>query len=88
VLDQVNGYRGDETKQATNAAKNVTMADQKDKKMIIFRKRRREYYECMHGAHLVHKVALRTYSMLRNSGSGPEIGLPGQILAGLLPGHH
>ena len=26
------------------------------------------------------------YSMLRNSASGPEIGLPGRILAGLLPG--
>ncbi len=26
------------------------------------------------------------YSMLRNSASGPEIGLPGWILAGLLPG--
>ena len=25
------------------------------------------------------------YSMLRNSASGPEIGLPGRILAGLLP---
>jgi hypothetical protein len=28
------------------------------------------------------------YSMLRNSASGPEIGLPGRILAGLLPGNH
>ncbi len=28
----------------------------------------------------------RGYSMLRNSASGPEIGLPGRILAGLLPG--
>jgi hypothetical protein len=28
------------------------------------------------------------YSMLRNNASGPEIGLPGQILAGLLPGIH
>ena len=28
------------------------------------------------------------YSMLRNSASGPEIGLPGRILAGLLPGKH
>ncbi len=28
------------------------------------------------------------YSMLRDSASGPEIGLPGQILAGLLPGKH
>ncbi len=27
-----------------------------------------------------------TYSMLRNSASGAEIGLPGRILAGLLPG--
>jgi hypothetical protein len=26
--------------------------------------------------------------MLRNSTSGPEIGLPGRILAGLLPGKH
>ncbi len=26
------------------------------------------------------------YSMLRNSASGPEIGLLGRILAGLLPG--
>jgi hypothetical protein len=26
------------------------------------------------------------YSMLRNGASGPEIGLPGRILAGLLPG--
>jgi hypothetical protein len=26
--------------------------------------------------------------MLRNSASGPEIGLPGRILAGLLPGKH
>ncbi len=26
--------------------------------------------------------------MLRNSASGPEIGLPGRILAGLLPGNH
>jgi hypothetical protein len=26
--------------------------------------------------------------MLRNSASGPEIGLPGRILAGLLPGRH
>ncbi len=26
--------------------------------------------------------------MLRNSASGPEIGLPGQILAGLLPVSH
>ncbi len=29
-----------------------------------------------------------SYSMLRNSASGPGIGLPGQILAGLLPGKH
>ncbi len=29
-----------------------------------------------------------TYSMLCNSASGPEIRLPGQILAGLLPGKH
>jgi hypothetical protein len=29
-----------------------------------------------------------TYSMLRNSGSGPEIVLPGKILAELLPGKH
>ena len=28
----------------------------------------------------------KIYSMLRNSGSGPEIGPPGQILAGLPPG--
>ncbi len=28
------------------------------------------------------------YSVLRNSASGPEIGLPGRILAGLLPGKH
>ena len=28
------------------------------------------------------------YSVLRNSASGPEIGLPGWILAGLLPGKH
>ncbi len=28
------------------------------------------------------------YSMLRNSASGPEIGLPGRLLAGLLPGNH
>ena len=28
------------------------------------------------------------YSMVRNSASGPEIGLPGRILAGLLPGKH
>jgi hypothetical protein len=28
------------------------------------------------------------YPMLRNSVSGPEIGLPGRILAGLLPGEH
>ncbi len=28
------------------------------------------------------------YSMLRNSASGPETGLPGRILAGLLPGKH
>ncbi len=27
-----------------------------------------------------------TYSMLRNTASGPEIGLPGRILAGLLTG--
>jgi hypothetical protein len=26
--------------------------------------------------------------MLRNNASGPEIGLPGRILAGLLPGKH
>ncbi len=26
--------------------------------------------------------------MLRNSASGPEIGLPGRILVGLLPGKH
>ena len=26
--------------------------------------------------------------MLCNNASGPEIGLPGQILAGLLPGRH
>ncbi len=26
------------------------------------------------------------YSMLHNGASGPEIGLPGRILAGLLPG--
>ncbi len=29
-----------------------------------------------------------TYSMLRNNGSGQDIGLPGRILAGLLPGKH
>ncbi len=29
-----------------------------------------------------------TYSMLRNNASGPEIGLPGRILAGLLPEKH
>ncbi len=29
-----------------------------------------------------------SYSMLRNSASGPEIGFPGRILAGLLPGKH
>ncbi len=28
------------------------------------------------------------YSMSRNNGSGPEIGLPGRILAGLVPGKH
>ncbi len=28
------------------------------------------------------------YSMLRNNASGPEIGLPGRILAGLQPGKH
>ncbi len=28
------------------------------------------------------------YSMLPNGASGPEIGLPGRILAGLLPGRH
>ncbi len=28
------------------------------------------------------------YSMLRNSASGPEIGLPGRSLAGLQPGRH
>jgi hypothetical protein len=28
------------------------------------------------------------YFMLRNNASGPEIGLPGRILAGLLPGKH
>ncbi len=28
------------------------------------------------------------YFMLRNSASGPELGLPGRILAGLLPGKH
>ena len=28
------------------------------------------------------------YSMLRNNASGPEIGLPGRILAGLLPEKH
>ncbi len=31
---------------------------------------------------------VKGYSMLRNSGSGPEIGLPGRILAGPLPGNH
>ncbi len=30
----------------------------------------------------------RLYSMLRNSASRPKIGLPGRILAGLLPGRH
>ncbi len=30
----------------------------------------------------------KTYSMFRNNASGPEIGLPGRILAGLLPGEH
>ncbi len=29
-----------------------------------------------------------SYSMLRNGASGPEIGLPGTILAGMLPGKH
>ncbi len=28
------------------------------------------------------------YSMLCNGASGPEIGLPGRIVAGLLPGKH
>ncbi len=32
------------------------------------------------------QIQLMCYSMLRNSASGPEIGLPGRILAGLLPG--
>ncbi len=31
---------------------------------------------------------LQLYSMLRSNASGPEIGLPGRILAGLLPGKH
>ncbi len=35
-----------------------------------------------------HGGCLHTYSMLRNSASGQEIGLQGWILAGLLPGKH
>ena len=36
-----------------------------------------------------HDMALKSfYSLLRNNASGPEIGLPGRILAGLLPGRH
>ena len=34
-LDQVNGYKGDETKQDTNAAHDVTMSGQKDIKICF-----------------------------------------------------
>ncbi len=33
-------------------------------------------------------VLAPSYSMLRNNASGPEIGLPGRMSAGLLPGKH
>ncbi len=33
-------------------------------------------------------VYVYSYSMLRNSASGLAIGLPGRILAGLIPGKH
>ena len=36
--------------------------------------------------HFVHNQG--GYSMFHNSASGPEIGLPSRILAGLLPGKH
>ncbi len=38
----------------------------------------------------VHKLtgSIFNYSMLRNTASGPEIGLPGRILAGLQLGNH
>ncbi len=39
---------------------------------------------CLRSKHVV--TSWLCYSMLRNSASGPEIGLPGRILAGLQPG--
>ena len=38
--------------------------------------------------HLVLGLKPQSYSMLRNNAPGPEIGLLGRILAGLLPGKH
>ncbi len=44
--------------------------------------------QCSCGGCLVYKNFPEQYSMLCNSPSGSEIGLPGRILAGLLPGKH
>ncbi len=40
------------------------------------------------GDHIGHLEGVRVNSMLHSGASGPEIGLPGRILAGLLPGKH
>ncbi len=43
---------------------------------------------CMYAWAFLGKELQTCYSILRNIASGPEIGLPGRILAGLLPGRH